>query len=263
MVVKTTGKHLDKKQKIAIMVVMQTTPIELELRKLGLKEKEVKVYLAGLELGPSSAQDIAKQAGISRPTAYEIIKALERKGLFAEAKREKRRYFTAQSPAHILGVLRIQKREIEEKEREFIRIIAALESKYSLKEKGGVKIYKDKEGLEVLEEVFSFATAPEIFVFSSQAEPKVIKNRETIYLKIKKRLGKIEVKEILPQKAKPKPGLPQVQRKFFSCPGLKGTLILSDKAIFLPSQKPEGFLIENELIVNLLKILFLSLWESV
>ena len=34
--------------------------IELELRKLGLTEKEVKVYLAGLELGPNSVQNLAK-----------------------------------------------------------------------------------------------------------------------------------------------------------------------------------------------------------
>ena len=43
---------------------MTTYPMEiipLELRKLGLREKEVSVYLAGLELGPSSVQDIAKK----------------------------------------------------------------------------------------------------------------------------------------------------------------------------------------------------------
>jgi len=37
---------------------MENLPIELELRKLGLKEKEVKVYLAGLELGPGSVKKI-------------------------------------------------------------------------------------------------------------------------------------------------------------------------------------------------------------
>ncbi|TSC54446.1 MAG: hypothetical protein LiPW31_110, partial [Microgenomates group bacterium LiPW_31] len=45
-----------------------TTPIELELRKLGLTEKEVGVYLAGLELGPGSIQNIAQKTGLSRPT---------------------------------------------------------------------------------------------------------------------------------------------------------------------------------------------------
>jgi len=126
---------------------MEITPIELELRKLGLTEKEVRVYLAGLDLGPSSMKQIAEIAKIARPTTYEILKNLEGKGLFFATKQKKKRYFSAQSPERILGILRVQKREIEEKEREFIRIIAALESKYS-KEKEGVKVFKGKEGLK-------------------------------------------------------------------------------------------------------------------
>ena len=115
--------------------------LPLELRKLGLKEKEVQVYLTGLELGPSSVQKIAKKAKITRPTTYEIIKTLEKKGLFIETKQKKKRLFVAQSPERILGILKIKKREIEEKEREFIRIIATLQSKYSEK----LKIQQRKE----------------------------------------------------------------------------------------------------------------------
>ena len=96
-----------------------------------MSEKEVRVYLAGLELGSSSVQKIAALAKITRPTTYEIIRKLKEKGLFAEAKQKEKRLFVAQSPERILGLLKVQKREIEEKEREFIRIIAALESKYS------------------------------------------------------------------------------------------------------------------------------------
>jgi len=193
--------------------------LPLELRKLGLTEKEVKVYLAGLELGPSSVQKIAEMAKITRPTTYEIIKQLEKKGLFEEVKKAKKRYFLAQSPERILGLLRVQKREIEEKEREFIRIIAALESKYS-KEKEGVKVFKGKEGLKALEEILSFSQTSEIFIIN----PKENKKLKMIFQKIKKRLGKIKVEEI---NAK-----------------LDGTLIIFDKVIFLPSKKQVGYLIE-------------------
>ena len=201
----------------------ETAPIELELRKLGLTEKEVRVYLAGLELGPSSVLNIAQKAGLARPTTYEIIKSLENKGLFAETKQKKKRYFVAQSPERILGILRIQKREIEEKEREFIRIISALESKY-LKEKEGIKIYRGKEGLKALEKIISFSLTPEILVINPKNLPIGQQKRERIYQKIKKRLGKILVKEI---NAK-----------------IEGSLIIFDKAIFFPLKKPEGILID-------------------
>ena len=204
--------------------MIEVTPIELELRKLGLTEKEVRVYLAGLELGPSSVKKIAEIAKIPRPTTYQIIKTLENKGLFIEAKQKKKRLFVAQSPERILGILRIQKREIEEKEREFIRIIAALESKYS-KEKERIKIYRGKEGLKALEEIISFSLTPEILVINPKNLPISQQKREMIYQKIKKRLGKIEVKEI---KAK-----------------FEGSLIIFDKVIFFPLKKPQGILMEG------------------
>jgi len=235
-------------------------PIELEMRKLGLREKEVRVYLAGLELGPTSVQDIAKTASITRPTTHEIIKNLKQKGLFEEIKKGKKRYFVAQSPDKILGILRIQKREIEEREREFIRIIAVLEAKYS-KEKGEIKIYRGEDGLKVLEETFSFTPLSKIFVLSSKVNLKEIKRREDIYKKIKKRLGKIEIKEIYPKRLKTK--LPFIERKFSSTLNLKATLILCDKAIFIPDKKQENLLIENPLVVNLLKSLFLALWRMI
>ena len=201
---------------------MEGSPIDLELRKLGLTEKEVKVYLAGLELGPSSVQNITKVAKITRPTTYEIIKKLEEKGLFAENKEKGKKFFTAQPPESILGILRTQKREIEEKERELIRIIASLETRYS-GEKEGIKVYKGKEGLEMLEEIISFSSTPEILIVNPRISPIGAQKRKKIFQEIKKRLGKVEINEI---NAK-----------------LEGSLIIFDKAIFFPSGKrKEGIL---------------------
>ena len=202
--------------------MVESWPMELELRKLGLTDKEVKVYLAGLELGPSPVQKIAERAKISRPTTYEIIKKLEGKGLFTEVKQKKKRAFTAQSPERILGILRTQKREIEEKEREFIRIIAALEAKYS-KEKEGIKVFKGKEGMRALEEIISFTSTPEIIVVNPEIIPIRAGQREKIYRVVKKRLGKVGVKEINTK--------------------LKGGLIIFDKVIFFPPGQKKGFLL--------------------
>ena len=196
--------------------------MELELRKLGLTEKEVRVYLAGLELGPSSVQKIAEIAKITRPTAYEIIKKLKEKGLFTEPIQNKKRCFVAQSPEKILGILRTQKREIEEKEREFIRIIATLEAKYS-KEKEGIKVFKGKEGMNSLAEIISFNSTPDIIIVNPEKIPLGRKTKGKIYQQIKKRLGKLEIREI---KSK-----------------ISGGLIIFDKIIFFPAGKKEAFLL--------------------
>lgn len=208
--------------------------LSLELRKLGLKEKEVKVYLAGLELGPSSILHIAKKANVTRPTTYEIIEHLEERGLFANIAQEKKRLFVAQSPEKILGLLRLQKRELEEKEREFIRIIATLEAKYGSKDKGGIQVFQREEGLDVLKEQLLFTPSFDLLVFTSEDSLADKKGREEIYKKIKARLGKLNVQER-------------------SALELKGTLFLSDKAIFVSAKKQEGYLVDNPLVVNSLK----------
>lgn len=200
----------------------------MELRKLGLKEREAKIYLAGLELGATSIQNLAEKAGVTRPTAYEIVRTLREKGLFREAQQGKKRYFLAQSPERILSMLRLQKRELEEKEREFIRIIAALESKYAFKD-GGVQIFKGKEGLRVLQEQILFTSTKDIVVFTSE-RAQVRK----YYTMLQKRLGKLLVRERI-------------------VPDLQGTLFLGEKAIFISAKKQEGYLIDSLLVVDSLK----------
>lgn len=201
---------------------MENPLIELELRKLGLTEKEVRVYLAGLELGPSPVQKIAELIKIARPTTYEMIKKLEEKGLFVEAKQRNKRLFSAQSPENILGVLRTKKREIEEKEREFIRIIATLEAKYSKEEK--IKAFKGKEGLEAVKEMISFSPTQEITVINPKNNPLTQKEMKEICQAIKRRLGKLEVKEI------------NLNR-------FNGTLIIFNKIVYFPFKKQEALLI--------------------
>lgn len=200
---------------------METSSLELELRKLDLKEKEAKVYLAGLELGPSPVKLLAEKTKMTRPTVYEIIKQLEEKGLFNEAKEGKKRLFSAKSPESILGILRVKKREVEEKEREFIRIIAALEDKYS-KGWAGFKTFKGKGGLRALAEIISFTASPQIFIFNEEQCPIDWAAREKIFEAIKKRLGKIEIKKIKTS--------------------LEGSLMISGKAVFFPAGRQEGYL---------------------
>jgi len=215
--------------------------ISLELRKLGLKAKEAGVYLAALELGYSSVQKIAQKAGVSRPTAYEVIRGLIKRGLMREVKRRgtvrgEKTYFAAESPDKLLGLLRVQKKEVEEKEREFVRIISALQSKYHLAGQNEIRTYEGKEGFKVLLNDFSQSQTDEIFLMSDKAE--TLKPWRAKLPEIKKRLGGLKLAQ------------PQPQKSF------KGTLIIYDKLIYLPSaEKFTALLIINKEIVELAKIL--------
>ncbi|MBU2037203.1 helix-turn-helix domain-containing protein [Patescibacteria group bacterium] len=208
--------------------------INLELRKLGLKEKEVAVYLAALELGFDSVQNIAKKAGLSRPTVYEIIKALTAKGLMREIRRQgavqgERSYFSAQSPDALLGLLRVQKREVEEREREFVRIISALRAKYNLTGQTEIRSFTADE-IKFLLDDFSQSQTEDIYFIGSDAN--ALKIWHAKLPEIKKRLGSVNLKEM-------KKNIP-------------GALIIYDKLIYLPAAEKSALLIENKSIVELI-----------
>lgn len=77
---------------------MEHGKIKAVLTELGLTGTESKVYLSMLELGPESVQNIAKKAGISRTAAYEIIGALQDKGIASTFNKGKKKFFSAEDP---------------------------------------------------------------------------------------------------------------------------------------------------------------------
>ena len=235
---------------------METLP--LELRKLGLSEKEARVYLTALELGYTSVQKIAQHAKISRPTTYEIIKSLKEKGLITKSKDKQKNYFIAESPDNLLGILRRQKKEIEEKEREFIRIIAALRSKFSLDNQREIKTYKDEKGLEILLDDLLTTSSRKIYVLINNEKIWPEKERQIIYQAIKKRLGQIEIKELSVDKNKS--SLDYLETKTLKLSPFKETVIIYDKVIIL-SDKSSGILIDNKDLINLIKSFFLYIWK--
>lgn len=68
------------------------------LRNLGLSEKEAKIYLALLQLGPSTPYQIAKKAELKRPTAYVIAEELVEKGLIVHVPGESPKKYIARTP---------------------------------------------------------------------------------------------------------------------------------------------------------------------
>lgn len=72
------------------------------LQKLGLNEKESKVYVALLNLGQSSAHSIARISGLKRPTTYVILEDLRARGLVLKMPGSKKQMFSARSPEELV-----------------------------------------------------------------------------------------------------------------------------------------------------------------
>jgi len=124
-----------------------------ELQLLGLSEKEVKVYLASLGLGPSSILAISKKAGLKRPTTHYTVEELIEKGLMSSFERGKKRYFIAESPERIQSLISVQKRKAEALEESFQKILPALNEVFrGVGEKPRVRFFEGKEGIKTIQE---------------------------------------------------------------------------------------------------------------
>ncbi len=110
-------------------------------KNLGLSEKEARIYLALLQLGPSTPYQIAKKAEIKRPTAYVIAEELVEKGLIVHVPGEEKRRYIARTPDAFIE-------EHETKLKEVRAILPELRSfQKGTAEKPSIMYFEGVEGL--------------------------------------------------------------------------------------------------------------------
>lgn len=96
-------------------------PLQDELQKILLNEKEAELYLAALELGPTSIQNLTKKSGIKRSTIYDLLRNLKGMGLISETTKGKRKLIVASDPE-------VLKRTLKDKEKLLGEIMPELRS---------------------------------------------------------------------------------------------------------------------------------------
>ena len=83
------------------------------LRKYGLSEKEVEIYLACIKSGDVTASRLAELSGIRRSTVYEVIESLKKKGLVKSFSKDKKLYFSAVEPSRLIDMLKEKEKLIQ------------------------------------------------------------------------------------------------------------------------------------------------------
>jgi len=84
------------------------------LLELGLTTREIKVYLALLELGLTTTGPIIKKSEVPNSKIYEILEGLQNKGLVSWIIKGKTKYFQASNPKQLLTLLKDKQRKVEE-----------------------------------------------------------------------------------------------------------------------------------------------------
>lgn len=127
-------------------------PIEI-LEKLGLSNKEARLYLSLLELGPAVVSDIAKKAHMNRSTAYVVLGFLIKRGFVSISDIKSVRLYTPTSPEHLVRLAK----ESADKHNELVGITKTLLPKLKsmqnkTEQKPRVQFFDGNEGIKVVQQ---------------------------------------------------------------------------------------------------------------
>jgi len=119
------------------------------LQKIGLNEHEARVYVAALELGQDTVTNIAKKAGLKRPTVYLVLDSLIARGLINTSTKGKRTIYGAEEPEKLHSIVAEKQRAVKT----ILPYLSAIHNRGT--EKPRIRFYEGMEGLwRVYEEAF-------------------------------------------------------------------------------------------------------------
>lgn len=163
-----------------------------ELQNLGLSDKEARVYLAALELGPTTAEKLSAQAKVNRSTTYVQLESLMKAGLISTYEEGKKTYFAPESPELLKRLLAKQKDAISAKERDLTSLLPELLRQYEgAGERPVVRFFPGKEGITAVREEMLSVKSKEIFITLTYGPLSKIYSEQELdnYSERRKKLG--------------------------------------------------------------------------
>ena len=239
-----------------------------QLQHLGLSDKEASVYMASLELGSDTVQEIAKRAEVKRANTYAVIEKLMGKGLMSSVEKGKKTLYQVEDPKQLLRLLQEQEEDIKKKEQEFKKHLPELETLFDIaEEKPKVRYFEGKEGLIAIREDYFKAKNKEVLgVFALDEEMKIFstdERKEAYKRRVKKEI-KFKLIYTAEEKSKLKSTLTTkrfIPRDKFP---LSSSFIIYDNKVGIVSLKGKlvGVIIENKEITNTFRSIFNLAWEG-
>lgn len=126
-----------------------------QIEDLGLSNKEARVYVANLVLGPAGVQQIADTSGIKRVTTYVILESLVGLGLVSQTSKAKKTYFNAEAPENLVRLLDKKEQSLQEQKHQLEDLLPRLTSLKTLpRDVANVKFYDSAEGIRTIHKTF-------------------------------------------------------------------------------------------------------------
>ncbi|MBI5391362.1 BlaI/MecI/CopY family transcriptional regulator [Candidatus Woesearchaeota archaeon] len=230
------------------------------LEDIGLTNAEIKVYLALLEIGSSTAGPIIEKSQLQSSVVHMTLNKLVEKGLLSFVKEGQRKHYQAANPQHITDYL-------DEKKKRFEQILPELMLKQELaKQKSEVIAFKGIKGIKELLLELLEAGGSEHHTFGSSSVSLMINDAWWVNYHKKRAEKGITAKllfnaSLVSWKAESKYPKSEVRYTKAGFEPLTETIIRNDKiGIIIWTEKPMGTLIHSKEAADSYEQFFQMLW---
>lgn len=243
------------------------------LKKIGLSDKEIKVYLKLLEYGAVSVRSLAELSDLNRGTTYDILKKLQELGLVSYFHQDTKQRFVAEDPEKIAKLLDEEKEKIEDAQKRITDLIPELKS---LQDKGGnkpvTKFYEGRAGIKfILDDVLSLTIGEEEKEYYIYSAAGVREDVYAAYPDFNKKRVKLGIKAMAISLSEGGGTYGLDERKWMapkagSEKNMTYIIIYAGKCAFLSldnNGNPVGVIIENKMIYETQRTIFLQLWDLI
>jgi sugar-specific transcriptional regulator TrmB len=239
--------------------------VEEALAQIGISGKRARFYLAALELGQAPVQVVARKAGISRTTAYDVLARLAEDGLVSKVEKDGKYYIVVEDPKRLIAVLDDRRRTVE-------GLLPELRSLYNLAVlKPRIRFYEGREGLRTVlydtlqcrkGQLLGILSMADLLEVPGRAEmDEYIARRiiQGIHLRVVRSRVKDAVDYVWPTNAT------HLRELRYAPDGLVFTMttwVYDEKVSIISSRREHfGMIIESEEFSHLMRNLFMVLWN--
>jgi len=232
--------------------------------KIGLNDKELKIYIVLIERGPLLIAQIAKHTGIYRPAIYQNLPNLMSKGLVTVSAKGKQKFYVAEEPEKLKNLVSELTNELED-------IIPELRASYHAKEKKPlVKFLEGKDAITfVLNDLVTSLKKDDVFYRYSSAKDAV-KNEKYLpknyrAIRDQKQLQRFVIANentMVGKKSRLERAVKFISKNYGLFDYDITQIIYGDKVAFLDYNTETAFIIENSIIAEFQKKIFKLLYDK-
>ena len=247
---------------------MDTKPLE----EIGFTNGESKVYMALLDLGPSTTGQIIKLADVSRSKVYEMLEKLITEGVVSFVIRENVKYYEAANPKVLIDLIEKKRAALSIQKKHLAKTIDALSKRTGIRKlPQTASVYEGFEGIRTIYNLVLENLKSGDEYFACQVEPEVFKDdfikfiRDYHKQRAKKdiRVKLLSLEENRKNVIKAMSGLKGMEMRFTAKPMPLATLVFGDYvATFVWGKDPIGIVIRSKTISSRYKRFFAYLWSA-